>query len=167
MLCPRPLAYAHAYGASRGSHGVPPQMLKSIARLGATLLSICAELRALRREAWLSFRELCKIGALRALRRANRRRREKPPKAVKVAEGGKSRRRREKPPKAGKVAEGGKSRRRREKPPKAEKTAEGGKNRRRREKPPNAGNIAEGGQKSPKADKHRRSCNYLFERPVI
>ena len=40
-----------SHGVPRGSHGVPHQMLKSVARLGATLLSICAELRALRREA--------------------------------------------------------------------------------------------------------------------
>ena len=39
------------HGVPKGSHGVPLQMLKSVARLGATLLSICAELRALRREA--------------------------------------------------------------------------------------------------------------------
>ena len=43
-----------SHGVPRGSHGVPHQMLKSVARLGATLLSICAELRALRREAQAS-----------------------------------------------------------------------------------------------------------------
>ena len=75
-------------------------MLKSVARLGAKLS--------------FSFRELCKIGALRALRRASPPKAGKSPKAGKIAEGGKNRRRRKKPPKAGKIAEGGKNRRRRE-----------------------------------------------------
>ena len=69
-------------------------MLKSVACLGATLLSICAELRA-RLGAKLRLRELCKIEALRALRRAKA-----PGQAIDRyigAEGGKKRRRRKAP----------------------------------------------------------------------
>ena len=62
-----------SHGVPRGSHGVPHQMLKSVARLGATLLSICAELRALRREAsaFESFAKLklcARLGAQRVIK---------------------------------------------------------------------------------------------------
>ena len=53
--------YIGAEGGKKRGSMERYQMLKSVARLGATLLSICAELRALRREAQLSgaLQKLC------------------------------------------------------------------------------------------------------------
>ena len=83
-------------------------MLKSVARLGATRLSICAELRALRREAY-AFESFAK---LKLCARLGAQRHPAEPSTGTSA------------PKAGKIAEGGKDRRRRKKAPKAEKSAE-------------------------------------------
>ena len=81
-----------SHGVPRGSHGVPHQMLKSVARLGATLLSICAELRALRREAQAleSFAKLKLCARLDAQRHlAEPSTDTSAPKAEKITEGGK------------------------------------------------------------------------------